>query len=113
MAELDFRGMPEVADLAYMGLMPWAIGRGLGRYLLDWAIDCAWQRDPPPQRLTVNTCTLDHPKALAGYQKAGFEVVDRTEKRDPDPRARGLIPPDVEVLSDVPPLPGGNGAASG
>ena len=114
MAELDFRGMPEVADLAYLGLMPWAIGRGLGRYLLDWAIDCAWQRDPAPQRLTVNTCTLDHPKALAGYQKAGFEVIDRTEKREPDPRARGLIPPDVTVLSDVPPLPGGTaGPGSG
>ena len=104
MIELDFRKMPEVANINYLGLMRWCIGRGFGPYLLDWGIRCAWERDPAPQRLTVDTCTLDHPKALAGYQKAGFQVYDRTLRKDPDPRARGLVPPHVEVLSDVPPL---------
>jgi GNAT superfamily N-acetyltransferase len=67
--ELDFRAMPEV-ELEYLGIMPEAIGQGLGRYLLAQAISTAWQRDP--DRLIVQTCTLDHPKALPLYQRCGF-----------------------------------------
>ena len=68
-AELDFRQEGEV-ELAYFGLINDYIGLGLGRYMLDWAIDTAWSREP--RRLWVNTCTLDHPSALPVYQKAGF-----------------------------------------
>lgn len=67
--ELDFRALPEV-ELEYLGIMPEAIGQGLGRYLLAQAISLAWQRDP--DRLIVQTCTLDHPKALPLYQRCGF-----------------------------------------
>lgn len=98
-AELDFRGMPDVAELAYFGLLPDFIGRGLGPYLLDWAVDCAWNRDPTPGRLTVNTCTLDHPSALGGYQKAGFEIVDRVTKQVEDPVAAGHVPRGVKIQS--------------
>ncbi|MEQ8603948.1 MAG: GNAT family acetyltransferase [Marivibrio sp.] len=106
MLELDFRDQARTGDaeLKFLGLMPWAIGRGLGPYLLDWGVRCAWEREPRPKRLILDTCTLDHPKALAGYQKAGFRVYDRKVRHDPDPRARGLVPPGVKVLSDVPPL---------
>lgn len=97
--ELDFRGMPEDAEVAYFGLMPEFIGRGLGPYLLNWAIDCAWNRDPPPGKLSVNTCTLDHPAALGGYQKAGFEVVGRETKKVPDPVAAGHVPKSVTIRS--------------
>lgn len=90
--ELDFRDMPEEADIAYFGLMPDFIGKGLGPYLLDWAIRTAWDRDPAPRRLTVNTCTLDHPSALGGYQKAGFTPYAREQNKVPDPRALGIIP---------------------
>ena len=38
-----------------------------------------WDRDGI-QKLTVNTCTLDHPRALAVYQKNGFKPVRREEK---------------------------------
>ncbi|UCH76180.1 MAG: GNAT family N-acetyltransferase [Rhodospirillales bacterium] len=68
-AELDRRRDGEV-ELAYFGLIPDYFGRGLGRYMLDWAIDTAWSGQP--RRLWVHTCTLDHPAALAVYQKAGF-----------------------------------------
>jgi len=67
--ELDFRKMPEV-ELAFMGLMPEAIGQGFGRYLLTQAITLAWSRSP--KRLFVQTCTLDHPRALGLYQRCGF-----------------------------------------
>lgn len=67
--ELDFRALPEV-ELAYLGLVPDALGKGLGRYLLAQAIAIAWQHGP--DRLKVQTCTLDHPKALPLYQRCGF-----------------------------------------
>ncbi len=72
--ELDFRGFPDV-NLAYFGLMPDFIGRHLGSWLLHWTVETAWQRRP--KRLTVNTCTLDHPAALPLYQRMGFRIRDR------------------------------------
>jgi ribosomal protein S18 acetylase RimI-like enzyme len=82
--ELDARDMPTV-DLAYFGILPAYIGLRLGPYLLSTAIQTAWQQKP--QRLMVNTCTLDHPKALPMYQRFGFEIYDRIEV--PSPWQRG------------------------
>jgi GNAT superfamily N-acetyltransferase len=73
-AELDRRRPLEI-ELAYFGLLPEFIGRGLGRWLLDWTVHHAWRRRP--RRLWVHTCDLDHPRALAVYQNAGFRVYDR------------------------------------
>jgi len=97
--ELDFREMNDAAEVAYFGLLPEFIGQGLGPYLLNWGIDCAWNRQPAPGVLKVNTCTLDHPSALGGYQKAGFEIVSRETKQVPDPVQAGHIPKSVRVLS--------------
>ena len=82
-AELDLRQEGEI-ELAYFGLIPDYIGLGLGKYLLDWAIDSAWERNP--ERLWVNTCTLDHPAALPVYQKAGFIPYDQEAIRIRDPK---------------------------
>ena len=80
-AELDRRRAPEV-ELAYFGLIPEFIGRGLGRFLLDWAVDRAWRTRPT--RLWVHTCDLDHPGALPLYQRAGFAIYNRrTEPATP------------------------------
>ena len=75
-------------DLTYFGLVPEAVGRGWGTWLLRTAILTAWQREGL-ERLTVNTCTLDHPRALATYQKNGFTPYRRADrarvlKRDRD-----------------------------
>lgn len=67
--ELDFRKKGE-CDLAYFGLVQDFTGRRLGPYLLGAAIDTAWNREI--ERMTVNTNTLDHPKALPLYQRMGF-----------------------------------------
>lgn len=69
-----------VCDLAYFGLVPQAIGKGLGAWLLQAAILTGWDM-PGVQKMTVNTCTLDHPRALIRYQRFGFEPV-RTEVHD-------------------------------
>ena len=87
--ELDRREAP-VIDLAYFGLMPHCVGRGLGRFLLYSAIEQAWSYDP--ERLTVNTNSMDHPRALPLYQKMGF-VPYRQEKQEIiDPVLTGGIP---------------------
>lgn len=59
-------------EITQFGLMPEFIGQGLGKYLLRWAIDRAW--DYGPTRLWLHTCTLDHPVALANYLKGGFVI---------------------------------------
>lgn len=70
-AELD-RRIDEEIELAYFGLLPEFVGRGLGRHFLHWTIDKAWSY--APKRLWLHTCELDHQAALPMYRKAGFEV---------------------------------------
>jgi GNAT superfamily N-acetyltransferase len=91
--EIDSRSKPQIAIQCF-GLMPDFIGRGLGRYLMNWSVDFAWSLGA--SRLTVDTCTLDHPKALESYQRAGFRPIRREHARIVDPRLEGLIPTHVE-----------------
>ena len=69
--ELDYR-QPGEAEIVYFGLMPHAIGRGLGRFFLDWTVREAWRHGLC--RLWLHTCTRDHPRALATYRQAGFAL---------------------------------------
>ena len=86
--ELDRRPGGGNVELAYFGLMPEFIGRGVGRFLLDTVVDIAWTGNT--ERLWVHTCDLDHPRALGVYQKAGFEPFDQWMETLPDPRLVGL-----------------------
>ncbi|MEO8713893.1 MAG: GNAT family N-acetyltransferase [Acetobacteraceae bacterium] len=67
--ELDGRNWPDV-NLSYFGLLPHAVGSGLGYPFLKHAVDTAWR--PGVRGVTVNTCTADHPRALPTYLRAGF-----------------------------------------
>ena len=58
-------------EVAYFGLLPEYIGRGLGKGLLSDAIRCAWARGAA--RVWLHTCTLDDPAALPNYIKRGFK----------------------------------------
>ena len=87
--ELDISGARET-KLEYFGLIPEFIGRRLGPFLLQAAIDRAWER--PIERFWVHTCTFDHPKALGLYQRSGFAVYDRRRVSFDDPRERGILP---------------------
>ena len=57
-------------ELAYFGLMPKFIGRGLGKHLLTCAVEQAWADGA--KRVWLHTCTLDDPAALPNYLKRGF-----------------------------------------
>jgi len=79
-----------VCDLAYFGLVPEAIGQGLGTFLLQTAVHMAWDR-PGVGRVTVDTNSLDHPRALPLYQKAGFAPVRRETRSRVLTRDRNTI----------------------
>lgn len=71
------RAKDDVTDIAFFGMMPHATGRGLGKWFLTEAVFAAFSEtdDHSPNRVTVNTCTLDHPAALPLYQKVGFKPI--------------------------------------
>jgi GNAT superfamily N-acetyltransferase len=68
-------------EIAYFGLLPRFIGRGLGGYLLSVGVERAWARGA--RRIWVHTCSLDGPTALDNYRARGFRLYDqRTSIRD-------------------------------
>ena len=69
-------------EIAYFGLLPQYIGKGIGGHLLTSTIQRAWALDGT-RRVWVHTCSLDHPSALANYQARGLEVFEvETEAHD-------------------------------
>lgn len=66
----------DAINLAYLGLLPQFVGKGLGGHFLSIAIEKAWTwaESSNKKRVTVNTCTLDHESALANYQARGFKI---------------------------------------
>ena len=87
--ELDRRQRDEV-ELAYFGLIPEFMSQGLGPYLLAWAVDQAWSKRV--RRLWVHTSNLDHPSAIAVYQRAGFSPYHQERVIVEDPRRKGVMP---------------------
>jgi GNAT superfamily N-acetyltransferase len=57
-------------EIAYFGLLPEFIGRGLGKYLLTEAARQAWADGA--RRVWLHTCTLDGKAALPNYRARGF-----------------------------------------
>jgi GNAT superfamily N-acetyltransferase len=87
--ELDFRSAGE-CELAFFGIERSLRGKGVGRWLMNRAIERAWSR--PIQRFWVHTCTLDHPDALAFYVRSGFTPFRRKLEIADDPRLVGKLP---------------------
>jgi GNAT superfamily N-acetyltransferase len=95
--ELDSGHRPTI-NLSYFGLMPHAVGHGLGAAFLDTAIATAWRAGA--SALTVNTCTADHERALPNYMRAGFyktRVID--EVWDVPTRLGLTIPAHLRTLA--------------
>lgn len=99
--ELNFTDMPN-CELAFYGLVPSAIGKGLGRALMDESIRRAW--DKPIARYWVHTCTFDAPQALPFYIRSGFTPYMRMVEVHDDPRLLGKLAmdasPQVPVLRE-------------
>jgi GNAT superfamily N-acetyltransferase len=77
-------------EIAFLGLTLPYVGKRIGPWLLDRAIERGFAHGA--KRLILNTNTVDHPRALETYRKAGFRVV-RSESRElQDPR---VLWPDI------------------
>jgi ribosomal protein S18 acetylase RimI-like enzyme len=76
-------------EIAYFGLLPQWTGRGLGAAALTLVVLHAWSLGAA--RILVNTCSLDHPRALDNYRARGFRVVKTREW--------------VKEVPDLPPTP--------
>jgi len=57
-------------EIAYFGLLPEFVGRGLGGHLLSVAVERAFESGA--RRVWLHTCTRDNPAALPNYLKRGF-----------------------------------------
>lgn len=93
--ELDGRNWPDM-NLSYFGLMPRAVGTGIGHRFLRHAIDIAWSSGA--KGMTVNTCTADHPRALPTYVRTGFRPIRQARELWSVPTRLGLrIPAHLRV----------------
>jgi GNAT superfamily N-acetyltransferase len=88
--ELDATPWP-VVNLSYFGLLPHAVGTGVGYRLLRHAVASVWASGA--QAMTVNTCTADHPRALPSYLRAGFRRVREVREEWNIPTRLGLTIP--------------------
>jgi len=79
-------------EIAYFGLLPGFLGRGIGGHLLSvgcqkaWDMASRWPGTPKVSRVWVHTCNMDGPAALTNYQARGFKPyrVTETEEDVPD-----------------------------
>jgi GNAT superfamily N-acetyltransferase len=89
LVELDFR-VPGQCEIVSFGVTEKLIGSGAGSWMMNRALELAWS--PQVTRVWLHTCTLDHPAALAFYQRAGFRPFRRQIEIDHDPRLDGTAP---------------------
>lgn len=89
--ELDSSNTPDV-NLSYFGLLPHAVGTGIGYAFLRQAVDLVWQQGA--RGMTVNTCTADHRRALPTYLRAGFRPLRQVREIWDVPVRLGLKIPD-------------------
>lgn len=68
-------------EIAYFGVAPEFLGRGLGGHLLTVCIEKAWAFGA--KRVWVHTCSLDHVAALKNYQSRGMTLY-KTEMHQKD-----------------------------
>ncbi|MGW1419518.1 GNAT family N-acetyltransferase [Bradyrhizobium manausense] len=90
--ELDFREAGQ-CELVYFGVTTSLIGTGAARFLMNRALERAWSGEVG--RVWVHTCTLDHPSAVAFYQRSGFRPFRRQIEVADDPRLDGTAPRDA------------------
>jgi GNAT superfamily N-acetyltransferase len=81
---------PDWCAIDYFALVPELVGQGLGRWLMAMALQFAWR--PGVAWVRLNTCTLDHPRALGFYRSQGFVPTARALETFPDPRLAGVLP---------------------
>jgi ribosomal protein S18 acetylase RimI-like enzyme len=79
--ELALSGKPKEVEITYFGLMPAYQGRGLGKFFLSEAVFAAWAHGP--EKIVIETNTLDSARAIIMYQRMGFTAVRQRDEKVP------------------------------
>lgn len=106
--EMTLNAAPATCNIDYFGLIPDYAQSGLGGALMRRMLARIWHDPTQPVRVTVNTCTLDHPRALGFYKHLGFREIRRQQHTIPDPRTipelygrhschEGSIPSSIQI----------------
>lgn len=85
--EMDLSRQTET-EISFFGLVPDAVGSGLGGWMMREAIDIAFAR-PGVNRLWLHTCHFDSPQALPFYMHMGFTPYARAVEVHDDVRLLG------------------------
>ena len=72
-AEINLKELPKSAEIVYFGLVPDYQGRGLSYFFFNEILHSVWESNP--DKVIIQTNTLDSPRALQLYQKCGFTPV--------------------------------------
>jgi GNAT superfamily N-acetyltransferase len=89
--ELDF-SEKHTCELVFLGLDSSVTGNGLGRILMNKALQIAWSSGI--ERMWLHTCSFDHPDALKFYLRNGFKPYAVKVEVHPDPRLSGHLSAD-------------------
>ncbi len=68
-------------EVVYFGLREEYHGQGLGKHLLSYGVQEAWNMGA--RRIWLHTCNLDGPHALNNYLRRGFRVFKREQEPMP------------------------------
>lgn len=78
--------VPRVAgtvEIALFGLLPPFVGQGLGAHMLTEAVERAFAMGA--ERVILDTCMFDHPRAFDNYAARGFREYKRGVRREDVP----------------------------
>ncbi len=87
--EMDI-SKPNETEISFFGLVPDAVGGGIGGWLMREAIEIAFAR-PGVGRLWLHTCHFDSPQALPFYMHLGFKPYARAVEVHDDARLLGQL----------------------
>ncbi|WP_245413835.1 GNAT family N-acetyltransferase [Fulvimarina endophytica] len=79
--EIEVKRMARSARIVHFAILPGFRGRGLAGPVFEEAIAAGFAEGP--ERVTIETNTLDHPAALGLYRKHGFVPYATREVRTP------------------------------
>ncbi|MDZ4670257.1 MAG: GNAT family N-acetyltransferase [Phototrophicales bacterium] len=71
-------------EIAFFGLRRLFIGRGMGKHVLSFGIERAWELAGDGGRVWLHTCNLDSEMALPNYIARGFMVYQTEEEPMPE-----------------------------
>ncbi|WP_026782106.1 GNAT family N-acetyltransferase [Pleomorphomonas koreensis] len=91
--EMDL-SKPQETEISFFGLVPEAVGGGIGGWLMREAIAIAFAR-PGVRRLWLHTCHFDSPQALPFYMHMGFVPYARAVEVHDDVRLLGRLGEDA------------------